>query len=642
MSQQQLPYGSWPSPLTASWASASSLRLDGARFVGDEIWWGESLPDEAGRVAVMRRRRDDSVEVVLPAPGNARSRVHEYGGGAWTASDDGELFFVDKSDQRIRRLRPGGEPEALTPEESGTHYGGLRWQHGALLAVREREHPGRTPERHIVRIDGASSDENAASGDEAGVTELAGGSDFVAQPALSPDGSQLAWVAWDHPDMPWDRTRIRVIELDAPDRVREVAGGSTAALQPEWASDGQLLLLDEPRGRWNLHRVDPATGAAPVAVSPADADTGGGLWVLGTRWYAPLDDGRVVAVRTHGSDQLVIVDRDGGAIPLPFPATARLQIEDVRGSRALVSGAMPGASGLWLVDLDSGETTAVRGGTPDIDEAWIPHARQITTEGPHGPVHAFAYPPTNPDVTAPTDELPPYLVWVHGGPTSHVGGTADAKAAYFTSRGIGVLDVNYGGSTGYGRSYRERLKGQWGVVDVDDVAAAARGLAADGLADASRLAIEGGSAGGWTVLAALVGTDVFGAGVSRYGVGDARALAAETHDFEARYLDGLIGPLPEAEHVYIERSPLSHAEGFRVPLLLLQGDEDAVVPPAQAEAIRDALVAQGVPHAYVLYAGEGHGFRRTETIVNALESELAFLGQVFGFDTPGVAPIELD
>lgn len=642
MSQQQLPYGSWPSPLTASWASASSLRLDGARFVGDEIWWGESLPDEAGRVAVMRRRRDDSVEVVLPAPGNARSRVHEYGGGAWTASDDGELFFVDKSDQRIRRLRPGGEPEALTPEESGTHYGGLRWQHGALLAVRERERSGRTPERHIVRIDGASSDENAASGDEAGVTELAGGSDFVAQPALSPDGSQLAWVAWDHPDMPWDRTRIRVIELDAPDRVREVAGGSTAALQPEWTSDGQLLLLDEPTGRWNLHRVDPATGAAPVAVSPADADTGGGLWVLGTRWYAPLDDGRVVAVRTHGSDQLVIIDRDGGAIPLPFPATARLQIEDVRGSRALVSGAMPGASGLWLVDLDSGETTAVRGGTPDIDEAWIPHARQITTEGPHGPVHAFAYPPTNPDVTAPTDELPPYLVWVHGGPTSHVGGTADAKAAYFTSRGIGVLDVNYGGSTGYGRSYRERLEGQWGVVDVDDVAAAARGLAADGLADASRLAIEGGSAGGWTVLAALVGTDVFGAGVSRYGVGDARALAAETHDFEARYLDGLIGPLPEAEHVYIERSPLSHAEGFRVPLLLLQGDEDAVVPPAQAEAIRDALVAQGVPHAYVLYAGEGHGFRRTETIVNALESELAFLGQVFGFDTPGVAPIELD
>ncbi|OYC95708.1 dipeptidyl-peptidase 5 [Microbacterium sp. Yaish 1] len=636
---QQLPYGSWPSPLTAAWASASSLRLDGARFVGDEIWWGESLPDEAGRVAVMRRRGDGTVQVVLPAPWNARSRVHEYGGGAWTVSDDGELFFVDKSDQRIRSLRPGGEPRPLTPEETGTHYGGLRWQRGVLLAVRERERSGGTPERHIVRIERAGSPDVP---DASSVIELAGGSDFVAQPALSPDGSRLAWVAWDHPDMPWDRTSIRVAELDAPGSVREVAGGATAALQPEWSSDGGMLFLDEPTGRWNLYRVDPATDAAPTAVAPADADTGGGLWVLGTRWYAPLDDGRVVAVRTHGSDQLVVVDRDGGAIPLPFPASARVQIEDVRGSHALVSGAMPGAAGLWLVDLDSGETSAVRGGAPDVDEAWIPHARQLTTTGPHGPVHAFAYPPTNPDVTAPDDELPPYLVWVHGGPTSHVGGAADSKVAYFTSRGIGVLDVNYGGSTGYGRSYRERLKGQWGVVDVDDVATAARGLADEGLADPSRLAIEGGSAGGWTVLAALVGTDVFGAGVSRYGVGDARALAAETHDFEARYLDGLIGPLPEAEDVYIERSPLSRPERFRVPLLLLQGDEDAVVPPAQAEAIRDALVAHGVPHAYVLYAGEGHGFRRTETIVNALESELAFLGRVFGFDTPGVAPIELD
>ncbi|MFS0714444.1 prolyl oligopeptidase family serine peptidase [Microbacterium sp. 2P01SA-2] len=635
---QQLPYGSWPSPLTAAWASASSLRLDGASFAGDEVWWGESLPDEAGRVAVKRRRSDGTVEVVLPAPWNARSRVHEYGGGAWTVSDEGVLFFVDKSDQRVRRLSPGGEPEALTPDEEGTHFGGLRWQSGTLLAIRERERPGATPERHVVRIDGAGDAAGAATSD---VTELAGGSDFVAQPALSPDGARLAWVAWDHPDMPWDRTRIRVVDLATPDRVSEVAGGSTAALQPEWTADGDLLLIDEPTGRWNLYRVDPRAESAPTAVSPADADTGGGLWVLGSRWYAPLDDGRVVAVRTHGSDQLVIVDRDGGAVPLPFPATARLQIEDVRGGGALVSGTMPGATGLWLVDLDDGEVTAVRGGAPEVDEAWIPHARQLTTEGPHGPVHAFAYPPTNPDVTAAADELPPYVVWVHGGPTSHVGGTADSKVAYFTSRGIGVLDVNYGGSTGYGRSYRERLKGQWGVVDVDDVAAAARGLAGDGLADPSRLAIEGGSAGGWTVLAALVGTDVFGAGVSRYGVGDARALAAETHDFEARYLDGLIGPLPEAEDVYIERSPLSRAERFRVPLLLLQGDEDAVVPPAQAEAIRDALVAQGVPHAYVLYAGEGHGFRRTETIVHALESELAFLGQVFGFDTPGVAPLEL-
>lgn len=640
MSSQQLPYGSWPSPLTAAWASASSLRLDGAAFVGDEIWWGESLPDEAGRVAVMRRLPDGTVETVLPAPWNARSRVHEYGGGAWAVSDEGTLFFVDKSDQRVRRLRPGGEPEPLTPEDDVTHYGGLRWQHGTLLAVRERSRDADIPERHIVAIATAPAAASGA-GSAAAVTELAGGSDFVAQPALSPDGTRLAWVAWDHPDMPWDRTRVRVARVGDPASAHDVAGGSTSALQPEWLASGELLLLNEPTGRWNLYRVDPDSGAEPAEVAPADADTGGALWVLGSRWYAPVDDGRIVAVRTHGADQLVVVDPDGHGVPLPFPATSRLQIEDVRGGRALVTGVMPGAAGLWSVDLADGEITAVRGGAPDVSDTWVPHARQVTVEGPHGPVHAFAYPPTNPDVTAPADELPPYLVWVHGGPTSHVGGAADSKVAYFTSRGIGVLDVNYGGSTGYGRSYRERLKGQWGVVDVDDVAAAAQGLADEGLADGSRLAIEGGSAGGWTVLAALVGTDVFGAGISRYGVGDARALAAETHDFESRYLDGLIGPLPEAEQVYIDRSPLSRPEQFRVPLLLLQGDEDAVVPPAQAEAIRDALVAQRVPHAYVLYTGEGHGFRRTETIVHALESELAFLGQVFGFDTPGVAPVAL-
>jgi dipeptidyl aminopeptidase/acylaminoacyl peptidase len=383
-----------------------------------------------------------------------------------------------------------------------------------------------------------------------------------------------------------------------------------------------------------------------VPVAPAEADTGGPLWVLGTRWFAPLADGRILAVRTHGADELVSIDPGGVATTIDMPARSRVQIEDVSGSRALVSGAAPGMSGIWLVEED-GTAELVCGGGFDGGDAWLPPARAVTYPGPHGPVHAFDFPPTNPEVRQPGHdepgaELPPYLVWVHGGPTAHVGGVADSRVAYFTSRGIGVLDVNYGGSTGYGRPYRERLRGQWGVVDVDDVAAAAQGLVAEGRADPDRLAIEGGSAGGWTVLAALVGTDVFRAGVSRYGVGDARALAADTHDFEARYLDGLIGPLPEAEELYLERSPLGRAERFRVPLLLLQGDEDAVVPPAQSEAIRDALAERGVPHAYVLYEGEGHGFRRSETLVHALETELAFLGQVFGFETPGVAALVLD
>ena len=305
----------------------------------------------------------------------------------------------------------------------------------------------------------------------------------------------------------------------------------------------------------------------------------------------------------------------------------------------LVSGAGTGGSGLWLVTADGVIDPVVVGAAPDAE--WMPVGRAVTFAGPHGDVHAFDYAPTNPGASGPAGELPPYVVFVHGGPTAHVGGVADAKTAFLTSRGIGVLDVNYGGSTGYGRAYRERLRGQWGIVDVDDVAAAASGLIDAGLADPARIAIEGGSAGGWTVLGALVRTDVFAAGISRYGVGDARALAADTHDFESRYLDGLIGPLPEAEELYLDRSPLGHSDRFRAPTLLLQGSEDAVVPPSQAEAIRDALAARGVPHAYVLYEGEGHGFRRAETMVDALEKELAFLGAVFGFDPPGIPPLSL-
>lgn len=631
------PYGSWPSPLSASDASAGSARFDGARFVGDDIWWGESLPSEGGRSSVRRRTEGGGVADVLPSPWDARSRVHEYGGGAWTTSPDGRLFFVEKTDQRVWALRPGEDPVALTPADPAARHGGLRWQAGALLAIREVHGAQRVPARSIVSI---------ATDGPVAVTEVVAGSTFVAQPALSPDGSLLAWVAWDHPDMPWDRTQLRVGRVvdGVVAEWSSVSSGETAALQPEWAADGSLLYIDEPTGRWNLYRTDAAAraagrGSASEPVAPADADTGGGLWVLGARWFAPLADGRTIAIRTHGADEIVHLD-GAAAERLDVPVRARAVIEDTRGAAALVSGAGTGVTGVWLID-EAGTATLVRGSRSSLGEEWTPPVRELTVAGRHGDVHAYDHPPTNPDHTAPDGELPPYVVFVHGGPTSHVGGVADSKIVYFTSRGIGVLDVNYGGSTGYGREYRDRLRGQWGVVDVEDVAAAAEGLGARGHADPARIAIAGGSAGGWTVLAALVGTDAFAAGISRYGVGDARTLATDTHDFEARYLDGLIGPLPEAEALYLERSPLGHTERFRVPVLLLQGAEDDVVPPSQAEAIRDALAARGVPHAYVLYEGEGHGFRRAETIVHSLESELAFLGGVFGFEAPGIPPIEL-
>lgn len=625
---QTLPYGSWPSPLTPEAVAQSSPRLDGARIVGDEVWWGESVPSEGGRVAMRRRLADGSVETVLPAPANARSSVHEYGGGAWTASDDGELFYVEKSDQRVYALTPGEAPRALTPAGGDVRHGGLSWQHGTLLAVRETHGTERIPARAIVRIplDGSLSE------------VLAEGSAFLTHPALSADGRHLAWIAWNHPDMPWDATILRVADV-VTGAVRDLAGGDRRApLQPVWIGD-ELLYADDPTGRWNLFRR--SLDGAPEPVAPADADTGGPVWVLGTRWFAATPDGRIIAVRTNGGDEIVEI-APSGIRPVDVPVVAGASIDDVRGSRVLVSGSDPqGRTTLWSLDLDTGEVSSVTGGD-SFGVEWMPIARSLTTAGPHGPVHAFAYPPTNPHVVAPEGERPPYVVLVHGGPTSHVGPAPSAKTAFFTSRGIGVLDVNYGGSTGYGRAYRERLLGQWGVVDVDDVAAAASALASAGLADPDRLAIAGGSAGGWTVLAAVTNTDVFSAGISRYGVGDARALAEDTHDFEARYLDGLIGPLPEAEAVYIERSPLSHPERFRVPLLILQGSEDRVVPPPQAEAIRDALAAHGVAHTYVLYEGEGHGFRRAETVTDSLRRELGFLGAVFGFETPGITPLALD
>ncbi|MBN9178277.1 MAG: S9 family peptidase [Microbacterium sp.] len=637
-----LPYGSWPSPLTAQWASVSSPRVDGAAFVGDEIWWGQSVPEEGGRTTV-RRRMDAGVVDILEAPWNVRSRVHEYGGGAWAATDDGRLVFVEKTDQRVWIVDPGGDPRALTAVDESACYGGLRFSHGRLLAVREWQGEG-VVRRGIVEI----ALEGAAS-----VRQLVGDSDFVAQPDLSPDGTHLAWVAWNHPHMPWDRTEVRVGRID-DGRVRSwsaVTAGDTAALQPTWRSDAELVYLDEPTGRWNLWsrghdaRTDGTRtqgfGAA-VPLAPFDADTGGALWSLGMRWYGVLSGGRIVAVRTNGSDELVLIGADGGVAPLPIPPTAELNVEAVSGGRALVSGKAAGTGGLWLVDVDTGTARQVVGTPGEIDGRWMPRTRAITVDGPHGPVHAFVYPPTHPDVTGSPGELPPYVVLVHGGPTGHEGGVTDAKTVYFTSRGIGVVQVNYGGSTGYGRDYRERLCGQWGVVDVDDVVAVAAGLVVAGDADPARIAIKGGSAGGWTVLAALARTDAFAAGISRYGVADARALAEDTHDFESRYLDGMIGPLPEADEVYRERSPLTHVDGFTAPVLLLQGSDDRVVPPSQSEAIRDALADRGIPHAYRLYEGEGHGFRRAETIIDAAEAELAFLGAVFGFTPPGIPPIALD
>lgn len=614
------PFGTWPSPFSAASVAASAPRIDGSRFVGDDVWWGESVPAEEGRVTV---RSSDGSEI-LPAPWSARSRVHEYGGGAWTADADGILYFVEAKDQRVHRLQPGDVPRPLTP--AGPAHGGLRLQHGRLLAV--REDLSAEPARHAIveiPVDGSAAEDAGA------IRVLVEGTAFFAHPALSPDGTRLAHVEWSGREMPWQRAALRVVALDGGPAPVVPA---RSALQPEWIGDDELLFSDDPAGRWGLQRARLRGSGAEVAALPipTDADTGYGLWVLGNRWYQPLTDGRIVAVRTNGRDEVVEVSTDGRTRRLDVPCDGHVSVDDVRGGAVLLSGSgSTVAPGVWRVDLDTGEVAAVTGGAA-VDADWMPSATPIAIDGKHGEVHAFAYAPAHPEASAPADERPPYVVFVHGGPTAHVAGAASTAIAFYTSRGIGVLDVNYGGSTGYGRSYRERLDGQWGVVDVDDVIAAARGLAEAGLADPARIAIRGSSAGGWTVLSALVRGGTFSAGISRYGVADLRMLAAHSRGFEEHYIEGLVGPLPASEDLYVERSPLTHVDRIDVPVLLLQGGDDRVVPPAQSEAIRDALAERGVEHEYVLYPGEGHGFRSGPTIVDALERELRFLGRVFGFD----------
>lgn len=637
-------YGSWVSPVDAALAAAHDGAPEWVGFVGDEPWWTEPRPAEGGRRTLVRGGTRDSV---LPAPWNVRSRVMEYGGHPWDGAvpvDGGGplLVFTHFDDQRLYRYEPGGEPRPLTPP-------GPRWAEPRLLLDRgevwcvleESTGDGPSDVRRVlaaVPLDGSAADDRAA------VRELtAERHRFVTGPRLSPDGRRAAWLAWDHPRMPWDGTELLVGEVGDDGllhAVRTVAGGPREAVaQVEWTADGRLLYASDRDGWWNLYRDG-------VPLCPRAEEFAGPLWQLGSRWFAPLDDGLIAVVHGRGPAALGVLDPETGEVAdtagpwAEFAATLA-----VHGTRVVAVGAGP-RTAPEVVELDTASGRARVVGTPHhdpVDPAYYSEPQVRTFTGPGGrEVHAYVHPPRNPGHTAPEGELPPYVIWAHGGPTSRVPLVLDLAVAYFTSRGIGVAEVNYGGSTGYGREYRERLREQWGVVDVEDCAAVALALAAEGSADRARLAIRGGSAGGWTTAASLTGTGVYACGTIAYPVLDLVGWGAgETHDFESRYLESLIGPRAEVPERYAERSPSEQVDRLTAPFLLLQGLDDVICPPAQCERFLARLDGRAVPHAYLTFAGEGHGFRRAETLVRALEAELALYAEVFGLDVAGIPALEL-
>jgi len=629
-----VPYGAWPSPISADRVARASVYLSESLADGDATWWIEERPDEGGRYVVMHTGPGTEPTDVLPTPWSARTRVHEYGGGA-IAVHEGVLFFTHDEDQRLYRKEPEGEPVSITPAPPSPRA--LRYADmdvspdGSLIAcVRERHGASELPENELVVLPADGS---------AKPTVVASGRDFYAFPRWSPDGRRLAFIEWDFPRMPWDGTELMVAEVSgtsaAPARL--VAGGPTESIfQPAWSPDGRLHFISDRTGWWNLYRQED-DGGEPTNLAPMDAEFGGPMWMFGYSSTVFLPDGRIACLyRQGGVQHLALLDPTTGELldlDLPF-ASFEPYLRSSGDRLVFVAGAPTIPHQVVELDLSTRAIETVRASDPvELEESRFAEPRPIEFPSAGGRrAYGYYYPPTNPDVVAPDGERPPLLVRIHGGPTSEVTPEFDLAKQYFTSRGFAYVDVNYGGSTGYGRAFRESLYGQWGVVDVEDAEAAARYLVGEGLADPDRLLIHGGSAGGWTTLCALTFGDVFATGTSYYGVSDLEPFATFTHKFEFKYNDMLVGPWPETSDLWAERSPVRHTDRLSRGILILQGDEDEVVPPSQADLIVEALEAKGLPYAYLLFEGEQHGFRKAENIQRSLEAELAFYGALLGFE----------
>lgn len=614
------PYGAWPSPITTADVVRFATPPAFPVTLGGQTWWTEPRPTEGGRTTIMHRDADGVCRELLPAPWDARTRVHEYGGRPYTIVPGHGVAFTHNADQRIYLLPPDGEPRPLTPEPdrpAALRYADLVARDDRIWCVREWHHDG-TVRRGIVSVplDGGEVHLHVS---EAG---------FFAFPTLSPDGRHLAYICWNHPHMPWNGTELRITRL-SDGRSRTVAGGpEESVLAPQWRDDHSLYAISDRSGWWNLYLFDADHGTAR-ALYPAEEEFAFPLWQLGGLPYRVLDDGRLAVLHGRQDMRLGILDPKAGTLSdpdLPYAGWGAGLAAEGDSVTGVAYGTTTPAT-VVRFDTRTGRAEPLRRPTAEpFDAAYLPRPRTVEIDGVLGRrVHAVLYPPSNPEVPPETAGAAPYVVFVHGGPTSHSTTAFDPHKAYFTSRGIGVLDVNYSGSTGYGRAYRERLRGQWGIVDVEDVVAAAEWLAKEGLADPARIAIRGASAGGWTVMAACCVSRVFAGGVSYFGVSALAPLVAATHDFESRYIDWLVGP----EELYRSREPLAKVDGVTCPMLLLQGLEDPVVPPAQSEAFATALSERGVPCTYLTFEREAHGFRRAEARSAALAAELAFYQQIF-------------
>ncbi len=669
------PYGSWPSPIDASQVAKGKVKLGFPAVADDRVWWEEARPDEGGRITVMSAAREGNVRDMLPPAWNARSRVHEYGGRSCllvppTARDGGDagapgdgawrMVVASFGDQRLylHDGGTGGTPRALTPEPGSP--GELRYADMVLSrdatevwCVREQHRGGRISRAIVaVPLDGT------AAGHPQAVRVLVTGADFFAFPTPSPDGRHLAWICWDHPRMPWDGTELRVAPVsdlaDDSQAGKPIMGGpSESVLAPAWRDVQNLYVVSDVSGWWNLY-LTGISGSEPAPLYPCEEEFAAPPWQLGGRPFAALADGRLAVLHGRGTLRLGLLDPDAATLDdLDLPVQTFQPALAAAGTT--IAGVAGGPRVPWSVIRveTSGTARLLRQEVTSLpDPAYLPSPRPVHVPGPDddSPVYALVYPPTSPAARAPDGERAPYVVWVHGGPTSCSVPVLDLEKAFFTSRGIGVIDVNHGGSSGYGRDYRERLRGQWGLVDVADAATAVLALVADGTADRARLAIRGASSGAWTALVSVTsalartgedpsaGEDpraVYAAAVSYFGATDRRLSATTTHDFESRYMHGLIGPWPEAEALYAARSPRGHVSAQTCPVLLLHGLEDPVIVPEHAEILARELAEHHVPHVHLTFAEEGHGFRKAETIVASLKAELSFYGQILGFSLDG-------